>query len=85
MAISRRATAKVSNTASSPVKKRSKYVVTEGSRADHREKPMKMMTIRLPADIDARVDRAIGKRVARTSKNSWLIEAADMQAKAEGC
>jgi hypothetical protein len=44
---------------------------------------MKMMTVRLPADLDARVDRAIAGRVARLSKNSALIEALDLWCRVE--
>lgn len=81
MSIARRA-AGTSNKIST-TKKRSKYAMTEGVRSDHRDKPMKMMTVRLPADLDARVDRAIGARVARLSKNSALIEALDLWCKVE--
>jgi hypothetical protein len=77
MSIARRAAAV------STAKKRSKYAVTEALRSDHRDKPMKMMTVRLPADLDARVDRAIAGRVARLSKNSALIEALDLWCRVE--
>jgi hypothetical protein len=81
MSIARRAST-TSNKITAP-KKRSKYAMTEAIRSDHRDKPMKMMTMRLPADLDARVDRAIGGRVARLSKNSALVEALDLWCKVE--
>lgn len=66
-----------------PVKRRSKYSAAEIGRADHRQKPMKMMTIRLPADLDAMIDQAIRKRMERVSKNSFLIDAAHKLCRAE--
>jgi hypothetical protein len=57
--------------------------MAEDSRSDHRDKPTKMRTVRLPADLDARVTRAIAARVARISVNSALIEALDLWCKVE--
>ena len=74
MAVTRKASVSVS---------RPRRESIEHARKDHRGHLMKMISLRLPVELDARMDRGLAKRPGRMSRNSYIIEAIDNQLKTD--
>jgi hypothetical protein len=47
----------------------------ENGRLDHRGHLMKMISLRLPVELDARMDLGIQKRLGRISRNTYILQA----------
>lgn len=59
-------------------KKAEQFINQGGSttaKADSRTKDEATVNVRLPVDVLARVDEAVGHRRARIPRHSWLLEA----------